>query len=362
VDREKGFIMSQWKFFPIWGLNVVDDQGLESPIFGDATIVSRQFIASRASSNPEAANLLSGGGFRDFLQRNNTQLSHVSVEDLVEMPPGAYIAVRRKKDDDAARYGQSIRALLTSTFVKTGGQVKGFSMNPWSMHWSAIPKRVWMTADDRTSCEYTISVSNCLHLRPLLITQDALRKSWSTGTPVCGTWRMFQEDALSNALVGPWQSLSPLKQRIRDASIVMSRAMESPDNAILTLFGTVSLEILFGSKTGLKDLEELANSLFSGERGPDEISSMISNRHQVAHRALSPDSEGQAREVGAGWFLIIAAAEIARHVSSVDDFIAHLRNRVEAAKVAARFRAQGNDELAEQVIRQATFLSSSRDG
>jgi hypothetical protein len=354
--------MNQWKFYPLWGLDVVDDQGLESPIFGDATIVSRQFIAGRASGNRQAAHLLSGGGFRDFLRQSNAQFTHVSAENLVEMPPGAYIAVRRKKDDEAARYGQSIRALLTSSFVKTGGQVKGFSMNPWSMHWSAIPNRVWVTADGRTSCEYAISVSNCLHLRPLMITQDDLRASWNSGTPVCGTWRVSREDALSGALVGTWKSLSPLRQRIRDASIVMSRAMESPDNAILTLFGTVSLEILFGSQAGFQDLEELANSLFSGEQGPDEISNMISNRHQVAHRALSPDTEGQTREVGAGWFLLIAAAEIARYVSSVDEFIEHLRGRVEAARMAERLRTQGQDELARQVIQQSTVLVTSRSG
>ena len=66
--------MSQWKFYPIWGLNVTEDQGLESPIFGDAT------ITSRASSNTEAAHLLSGGGFRDFLRQKNVQLSRVRGE------------------------------------------------------------------------------------------------------------------------------------------------------------------------------------------------------------------------------------------------------------------------------------------
>jgi hypothetical protein len=160
--------------FPLWGLNIVGDDGLDKPIYGDATLVSRDFVVSRASPKPEAAHLLSGGGFRDFLVRTEANLSHVSVDNLVEMAPGSFIAVRRKKDDEAARYAQSIRAFLSGSYVLTGGQPKGFSMNPWSMHWSAIPTRVWQTADGRTSCDYEISLASCLRdlARPNLVNPD----------------------------------------------------------------------------------------------------------------------------------------------------------------------------------------------
>lgn len=251
------------------GLRVSRCSGLSEPIFADATVVSREFISSRASPHTEAAKLLSGGGFRELLEhQGTTQVGGVRVEDLAEKPPGCYIAVNRKKPEDALRYAQSIRAFLTATYVRTGGRVRGLSMDPRSMFWSAIPGRVWQNPDDTVSCNYHITTSNCLHLTPVEVTQDELRSSWVKGEAIAGSWTISKSDALAAVLVG--NPRNGLHMRIRDACVVLSRAMESPDSIILTLFGSVALETLLGHGD-FSTLEKMCVCLFSGERGPEVL-------------------------------------------------------------------------------------------
>lgn len=346
-----------WSFHPLWGLCVTRCEGLADPIFGDATIVSRDFITTRASPNAQAAALISGGGFKQVLEQSGaSRVGSVDTLDLVEKSPGCFIAVNRKKAEDAQRYAQSIRAFLTGTYVKSGGAAKGFSMDPRSMFWSAIPDRVWQTSDGRMSCNYRVSASNHLHLTPVTSTQEQLRTSWSSAGPAYGTWSISKSDALADVLIGNLRN--KLHMRIRDACIVLSRAMESSDSIALTLFGAVALETLLGGG-GFSDMEAMATCLFSGDLGPEEIAALFTDRHKLAHQAIVPESdEKKARQIFAAWAVLFGACEIARAMQqpSTEGFMAHLRGRVEARALAGRFRQQGANELADNIERQATQI------
>jgi hypothetical protein len=280
--------MKGWIFYPLWGLELEENGfGLEKPIFGDATLVTRNFIVARSPSNPIAANVLSGGGLKSMLKASGADFAGPApIERLIDIPPDSFIAVRRANPNDGAKYAESIRALFTSSAVLTSGVAKGFAMTPLALHWAAIPARVMLDGNGLPQTRYSVAVSNFIHLTPLRVTHKSLREAWQTGTAIQGTWRMFKDDVLSKALVGDWSSLSGLRKRIRSCASTLARAMDSSDMTLSTLHAVAALEMLLkDGKADFREMEEMATAIFEGPNGPPEMQRLFRYRHQIAHEA-----------------------------------------------------------------------------
>jgi hypothetical protein len=261
--------MKGWNCFPLWGLEMAENgHGLDNPIFGDATIVSRTYLQKYAPADPIAAALLSGGGLRAAIEDSAEFAGPAPIDRLIDIPPSAFLAVRRSKVDDATRYAESIRALLTASAVLTSGVPKGFSLTPLPLQWEASPGRARLDDGGKLQIDYRITASNFIHLTPIRVCHRQLSDAWQSGSTIQGTWRLSKDDALSKVLVGDWSSLTGLRRRIRDAASTLARAMESTDNALSTLFAVVALEILL--KDGASDfaaMEEMAGCIFRNRSG-----------------------------------------------------------------------------------------------
>lgn len=352
--------MKGWICYPLWGLDLEDDDpGFAKPIFNDATIVSRHYLQKHCPLAPDAAEVFSGGGIRGVLEAASfDNVGPALTKHLIDIPPTAFIAVRRKKPEDGFRYAESIRTLLTGSAVLTSGQTKGFALTPIPLHWAAMPSTLQLNSKGQLQVQYKIIASNFIHLTPIRVSHRALLESWETGRAVHGSWRIGKNDPLSKALVGDWKSLTALRKRVREAAIILARAMESTDETISTLFSVVSLEILFrGGTSSFAETEELATSAFAGPSGPAEVSRLFSNRHKVAHEATRPDVQtGHSQEVAAAWAPVLLAAMAAEELSSPEEFFDHLRGRVLARRTGDRLRQAGKPELADEVERAAMVL------
>lgn len=181
-----------------------------------------------------------------------------------------------------------------------------------------------------------------------------------------GAWVMSKDSPLSAALVGNWKALSPLRARIRDTATTLSLAMESPDATISTLFSVAALETLLGydGSSDFKEIEELASCIFADANGPSAISTLISNRHKVAHQAKAAHSAAEhAGELATAWAIILHASMLASDLSSTEDFLGHLRGRVLARRVGRELREPRQSGYSQKRWSgSATFPSQRRRG
>ena len=352
--------MKGWSCYPIWGLAMSENgHGLEQPVFGDATIVSPSFIRRWSSEQGSAADIMGGDGFeRLFEESDITSAGPAPVENLVSTKPTAFIAVRRKAPEDALRYAESIRALLTASCVLTSGTTKGFALTPIPLQWSPIPSHVRLDDDEKLAIDYRVVASNFIHLTPLVVSHRALRNAWETGQPVMNSWRLHKEDALSKVLVGDGRRFGGLGKRIRDAAATLARAMESTDTCVSTLFAAVAIEGLLRDNRGnFEQIEQMASCIFTSTLGPPEIQRLFSNRHKVAHEAAEPvGGISHIQEIGAAWGVILLAAMAAESVTSTDEFLRHMRGRVLARQMATQLRENGRHDLAAEVEEAATHI------
>lgn len=353
--------MKGWFCFPIWGLEMADNGfGLENPIFGDATLVSPAFLKHQSPQDPRARAMFAGGGLREILEQSPDQsVGPAAVDRLIDIPPGAFIAVRRKKLEDAQRYSETIRAFLTATAVLTSGQPKGFSTSPLPLHWAAIPSAVRLSAQGELQIDYKIAINNFIYHEPIQVSHRHLSESWKHGSPVHGTWSISKEKPFAKVLVGDANSLTSLQLRIRDAASTLARAMESTDMAVSTLFGVVAIESLLRSgASDFKEMEQLTSCIFDSPAGPSEIARLFANRHKVAHEAKSPQGQREhSLEIATAWAFIYLAAIASDDIVSVDEFLEHLRGRVLARRVAKQLREKGKNDLAEAVEQAATLIA-----
>ncbi len=358
--------MKGWNLYPIWGLELQPNGiGLERPIFGDATLVTREFVAKLAPNDPRLSAILSGSGLRALLESQGaTHAATAPIERLIDIAPGAFIAVRRSDQESALRYAECICALLTGSAVLTSGEAKGFSLSPLALHWATIPGWVRLNKGGELQSDYKVIISSFINQIPLAVSHRQLSDSWTRNDPVAGTWRLYSQDHLSRALVGDRGTSKGLGNRIRDASVILTKAMASTDPALSTIFATVALETLLKSgASAFAELEEMATCIFSGDRGPAELSRLIGNRHRAAHEAKPPASaEEHVQEIAAAWVLVNMAAIAAANGLDASQYLDHLRGRVEARRVAARLRLLGRNDLADEVEQAATHLPTTDKG
>lgn len=354
--------MKGWICYPVWGLAMAPNNiGLDRPIFGDATIVPPTFLHQYAPSHSVTAALFAGAGLRQVLSTGPKPYEGPApLDQLIDLAPAAFIAVRRRDPDDAARYAESIRALLTGTYVLTSGLVKGFAGSPLPLHWSSVQSRVQLDERGHLQADFRMVVSNFVHLIPLQVTHEELHASWNNGTPISGTWKLHKDHALSKVLVGDWKSLGGLAKRVRTAASTLTRAMESTDSTMSTLFGVVALESLLKGAADFKEMESMAQCIFEGPNGSAEVARLFSNRHKVAHEAKEPTGGAHVHELGVTWAIILMAAHACDHLGGADEFIAHLRGRILAARVAANMRELGNPEVAAQVESTSKMFAKTK--
>lgn len=351
-----------WKYFPIWGLEIDEDADLQEPVFGDATIVSPAFV-SKLSPSGEANTLLSGGGFKSVLEgRGLPTVGPAPIESRMELPPRAFVAVRRKDPEDAQSYADGIKALLSSTFVLTGQMVKGFSSDPRPMHWQVFPTLISQNNKGQTQCTYRVAAAPLLHLTPVRIDLAALRRSWSSGVPVTGSWTVSRESAMAAALVGPYVTITNLQRRVRDTAKTLARAMESDDPSHAILLAVVAMEELFrGKSTSFSEMEELASSIFSDSNGPGRVGALFARRHKVAHEGARLSSEDITQDILVAWIVLDLAARLGADGMKLEPFFEHLQSRLLASRLAKTLRSAGWKGLPEQLEIASTYPKAPPD-
>jgi hypothetical protein len=348
--RKKG--SPGWKYFPIWGLRILDDVGIHCPIFGDATLVSRTFIERHASTDPATSALLAGRGLREILEKQGRkEVEPAPLDRLLEAPPDSFVAVCRANPDDAYQYAQSIRALLTGTAALTSGVAKGFTTDPRSLYWAAVPTVVQANPAGETSTTYTVNVSNLVRLTPLSVHHADLLNSWQKGTPVSGRWVLSSESGLGGVLVGSYGSLSSLRKRIRDSAVILARAMEAGDLSLSILLSVVALEALLKEgNSSFDDLRQLTHAVFEDRNGPERIDRMIENRHSFAHAGcISRSAKDHSVDIVAAWVVLEFAARISAQIKTTQGFLEHMRERALGLRTAESLRQKGWAELAKEV-------------
>lgn len=134
--------LTAWKFFPLYGLKLEDDDGLEDPIFGGATLLDRDWLRSQVAADtsldPKQAEIASLGDMTaligDWSKISAPREAHVSF-----FPPSV-IAIRQNDADSAEMLADQLRLLLTATMFLRGRRLQGFAKTPHEVSWSTVPK------------------------------------------------------------------------------------------------------------------------------------------------------------------------------------------------------------------------------
>lgn len=344
-----------WSFYPLYGLEVRQQtKGLSAPIFGDATILSYDYLHDwcREHADTRGIPLILGAKARD--QMIVPDLPGASADRLIEATPDSFIAVCRKKEEESTRYARSIRAFMTATLILHARVRAGFTMTPWSLFWHLQPTRVWMGKQGLSGNRNVVANEHIVRI-PISVTEEALQKSWDVGTTLdCQheKWHIHKESLPAKILIGPAKSLNKLRLSLRDAASALAAGMESHDLRTLILVAVVSMERFFHSD-GFEELRQFTRIFNQDPKQRDDVNEIIDWRNLTAHEGFGygePSRELANKAILWAWMFFSIAASLSQNFGTREEMIQYLRTQVRIAGISEELRSHGHDQLATELL------------
>lgn len=336
-------LLSTWTFVPLYGLRLVDDDGLDQPLFGDATLVSPEWYVNevrKRSVNPNVIGPMTHQPIEEWLPN---AAEHVSMprRQLYEVPPHSYIAVRRRDDAQATEYAESLRAMLTATMFLRARRTAGFSLNPTDVAWSMIPRNARILPDGRAQSNVAVSFNERVFINPLIISKNMLRRSRESGYQIdIGKgilWDIHKVHPVCRLLVGN-STGSDRKKRMRALAIHLARTCCASNPVSQVQMAITAMEIAFGTND-FSRLRDIAHSFLPRSKERSELQDIETARHEFVHQGKIPDAD-RAKRLGIK-ALMLAYVFFDISVGYLDDYpttekyTALLDAQATAAKLAA---------------------------
>ena len=280
-----------WQFFPLYGLSIQEDDGLHAPIFGDATLVSPSFVeqAIRSSgSKPHA--LLQGGRIADVLPVETLDGLGPPRTHLTEIPPPAFLAVRRRDDlHQAKRRADEIRALLSASMFMRASRLQAFASEPREIAWYAVASGTEVAHGQPTTAQIKVVMNEHVIQNPLEARKKDLRKSWKTGAIIRTRdnlqWDIHREHPVMRLLGEQGKKGRPT--RLVDAALHLQRTTCAVSYSIQLRMAVTALEYLL-STNRFEDLRDRALPFFRGDPRLDRV---LEARNELTHQLRVPEEE-----------------------------------------------------------------------
>lgn len=289
-------IAAGWHLSPLYGLSLEDDDGLDDPIFGDATLVSRDWLVEKcreAGTKGQALEMISQGAWTGFLERWTVPAPR---EHLVELPPHSLVAVRRSDVEQAERYAASIRAFLTAMVFLRGRSDKGFASAPFEVSWSIRPKSLRTLSSGAPESAFQVQSNNHVFMTPVSVNKSALRQSWRTGAtmPLTAdrTWDVDSDTPVARLLTG--QGTAGRRGLMRGVGIHLADACcaHRPMEQIHAAISSMEMSLAASS---FKELEEVAFAFLPRADNRSDFKSIVKARNAFIHEGRMPPNDDARR-------------------------------------------------------------------
>lgn len=323
-----------WKFFPLYGLQIVEDDGLKSPLFGDATLISLQSAMTLVAQ-------ISSKAHADILSRPMTAELHnpqtmPPKEYLVEFPPDCIIAVRCVRDDDALLRAREIQAFLSATLMLRGRLLTAFASSPSALTWSVDHSSISVDKQSRHSATRTVKVNPNVVMHRLTVSKQALRDSWRSGAALLSFaqhWDIHTTHPVSEILAlrktgKQWlNELRVIGIRVNDACCA-----NMPQHRLQMAVSTI--ESLMRSRKFEVVQERARTWELSIPNGPT-FDQVLDARHDFVHKGKLPKDPDKYATVSlvSAWILYDFACAFAMKFPSGEQWEAFLEHRVQNARM-----------------------------
>lgn len=323
-----------WKLFPLYGLQIDDDDGLAHPLFRDATLISHKSAMTLVAQ-------ISSQAHADVLSRPMTPELHDGktlppIEYLVEVPPDSMIAVRCEKDDDALMRAKEIRAFLSATLMLRGGTLTAFASHPSALTWSVDHSSLYVGKDGLHRATRTVGLNPNVVRNRLTVTKQALRTSWKCGEGLLTSaqpWDIHSIHPVSEILAGrksgkQWLAeLRIIGVRINDACCanLPQHRLQMAVSTIESLMRTQKFEVV----------QDRARTWGLATLNGPSFEEVLDARHQFVHKGRLPKDPEKYATAGlvSAWILYDFACAFAMRYPSGDEWDAFLNHRVHNAKL-----------------------------
>lgn len=307
--------LSTWSFVPLYGLLITDDRdGVESPIFGDATLVSREWyvgeVRKRAADENEAS-LLTGPVGDATIDGQS-----IPKTQLVQLVPHSYIAVRRQPAD-ALQQAEKIRALLTATMFLRAGYMAGFAFSASHVTWTAQEHMAFIQPGGQVLVQRAFRTNQHVFSIPLEVDKARIRRSWETGEAMSlstgDEWDISSAHPVCSLLTSCPRTKR--ERRLCDLAIHLARTSCTPDPMNRLQMALTGLELALWT-TEHKVLKRRAFAVLLKPKDQDRLDEVLLARHDFVHEGKVPP-EGKANDL-AVTALIFAYSFFDRAVGALD--------------------------------------------
>ena len=337
-------IPKDWKLFPLYGLLLEADDGLEDPVFGDATLVSREHLVKmlrNSGMKDPVVEMIGQGAWSSFLAEH-WDLVPAPREHLFELAPHSLIAVRRKQPDQAERYAANVRAFLTAMVFLRGRVDKGFGGRPLDVAWSLEPKLTQLThlaGGGAPQSAFEVQANNHVFMNPVVVRKQELRDSWRTGCvmPLPGGqhWDIHNEAPLIRLMIGPGSA--GRRAALRNIAVHLANACCAP-RPMEQLHAAISAMEMSLMASSFKELEEFAFSFLPRADNRSDFQAVVKARNAFIHEGRVQATEDAKKLARVGLILAYAFLDVAvgflDSLGNAEKFYRFLRAQADAGRTA----------------------------
>lgn len=306
-----------WQFFPIYGVRIDDDDGLHAPIWGDATLISRDNLTRLVQHGAEAMHpLLVHGKVSEALDLKELD-SIGNMESLVEIVPKSYVAVRHRSSNEASqRRANRVRALLNATLFLRGKRATAFCGDSREYAWFLSAQGILVEPRKKVEASLRPFVNPNIVQRDLHVSKESLRRSVKYGTPIeadgTSTWDIHEKHAVCTLLNSSKQS--KFEERLVGAALLTQDAACTPSEFSKLQMAVTAVERVLNTSS-YQLLERRARCFVVSER--PNIQTILAKRHELTHEGRTGDEQAIADvaqdAVALAWLLFDVATAFSEH-------------------------------------------------
>jgi len=346
-----------WALFPLYGLTISEPNAwIDDPLFKDATLVSREAFQNylRTRLGDQFHPFLSHGKLSEAVDITKVGLP---AEQLVEIEPASYIAVRDRGDAGKnARRATEIRALLSATLALRGPRLQTIGGNPAHVTWFIVPRDAVVRASEPPKASIAPAFNEHVLLNKLEVAQRDLRQSFKTGSAIPNNmgwhWDIHSAHPVCQLFIS---DLSKFQRRLLNAALQIQEAGCAPTYEAQVQMAVAAFEVLL-KPDSFAELRRMLVAFFPGEGQAKRLEQLLTARHRITHEGGGRGGDEAAKEsarhglVYAWSMLDIATAfDSQRLATSFDDYI---RVLVSARDLDEKFTRLGEEGGYEAVIRE----------
>lgn len=291
--------MRNWRFFPLYGLTISDDtSGLNDPLFGDATLLSRDAMLTLSRDktvNAEAADILAGKPITQVLGPEKLSNLNVPLELAIDYQPHSFIAVRRDKKDDGEDYARRICSFLTACLYLRSRAAASFAMRPDVLTWALVPKGIRTNTAGQLESTIQVVTNERVLRNPIAVSKGGLRQSWNNGHSLRITfkpggtkdWDISKDLPISSICLGRKSNA----ERLSNAALHLLNANCVREPNLQVQMAVSAMEIMFGTNE-FGPLKRIFETFLPGAQQRSDLHDLLKARHTFVHRgAFLPEDD-----------------------------------------------------------------------